>query len=90
MGLIENWWGTGVISTEHITAGFAVPIEENALTKHHANKLLGEKSAASVLALLAKTEDIPPKRVLGSENNEWNLLKRNLAYLGMSPAFQWR
>jgi uncharacterized protein (DUF1800 family) len=90
MGLIENWWGTGVVSTEHITAGFTAPIEENALTKHHANKLLGEKSAASVLALLAKIEDIPAKRVLGSENNEWNLLKRNIAYLGMSPAFQWR
>ena len=90
MGLIENWWGTGSVSPEHLSAGFNIPVEENALMRVRASQLLGEQKGLEVLATIAKTEDIPSQRVLGAENNEWNLLKRNLAYLGMSPAFQWR
>ena len=90
MGLMENWWGTGALTNENFTARLPTPLEENALTKHFAKRLLGKQNADPVLEVLFKTQNSTWKRFLGNDNTEWGLLKRNLAYMGMSTAFQWR
>jgi hypothetical protein len=90
LGLMENWWGTGALTNENFTARLSTPLEENALTKHFARRLLGKQNADPVLEVLFKTQNSTWKRFLGNDNTEWGLLKRNLAYMGMSSAFQWR
>jgi uncharacterized protein (DUF1800 family) len=90
MGLIENWWATGNIAPEHLSKGFAQPLEESALIAHHAQLLLGKDQANQALAQIAAAQKTPPKRVLGAANDEWTTVRRTLAYLAMSPAFQWK
>jgi len=90
MGLIENWWGTGFVGPDQITAGFKAPFEESLLLKHHAQSLLGQADAIPVLRTLQQALKTPDKRWLGAANDEWASVRRHLAYLGMSPAFQYR
>lgn len=90
MGLIENWWATGNIAPEHLSKGFAKPVEESALIAHHAQLLLGKDQANQALAQIAAAQKTPAKRVLGAASDEWTTVRRTLAYLAMSPAFQWK
>lgn len=90
MGLIDNWWGTGNIAPEHLSKGFAKPLEESALLAHHATHLLGKEQAQRALTHIATAQKTPPKRLLGAANDEWSNVRRSLAYLAMSPDFQWK
>jgi uncharacterized protein (DUF1800 family) len=90
MGLMDNWWATGHITPEHLAKGFAKPVEETALIAHHAQMLLGKEHAPQALAQIAAAQKTPAKRVLGVANDEWATVRRTLAYLAMSPAFQWK
>ena len=90
MGLMDNWWATGHITPEHLAKGFAKPVEETALIAHHAHMLLGKEHAPQALAQIASAQKTPAKRVLGVANDEWATVRRTLAYLAMSPAFQWK
>jgi hypothetical protein len=88
--LMDNWWATGVISPEHLSKGFAQPLDEIALLKHHGQLLIGPTKFNEMWPALAQTLNIPNKRILGADNGEFNNLRHTLAYVGMSPAFQWK
>jgi len=88
--LMDNWWATGVISPEHLSKGFALPLDEIALLKHHGQLLVGSMKFNEMWPALAQILNIPNKRILGADNGEFNNLRHTLAYVGMSPAFQWK
>ena len=88
--LMDNWWATGVIAPEHLSKGFALPLDEIALLKHHGELLVGPSKFNDIWTSLVKTLNIPNKRILGADNGEFNNLRHTLAYVGMSPAFQWK
>jgi len=90
MGLIENWWATGFVGPDQLTAGFKQPFDESQLLKHHAQRLLGQAHATSTLSTINQALKTPDKRLLGAGNDEWLGMRRSLSYLGMSPAFQYR
>lgn len=90
MGLIENWWGTGPVGPEQLTAGLNQPIDEPLLLKRVAQRLLGHTQAQEVLQTIQQVLQTPEKRLLGASNDEWNNVRRSLAYLAMSPTFQYR
>jgi len=90
MGLLENWWATGVVGPEQLTAGMTQPLDESQLLKHHAQRLLGPANAAQTLSTILQALKTPDKRLLGAGNDEWQGVRRSLSYLGMSPAFQYR
>jgi uncharacterized protein (DUF1800 family) len=90
MGIIENWWATGSVGPEQLTAGFSQPFDESALLEHHAKRLLGTTHAQATLQTLKQVLQTPEKRLLGAGNDEWSSVRKSLAYMAMSPAFQYR
>lgn len=90
LGLIENWWATGFVGAEHLSAQFKQPLNETTLIAHHAQNMLGEGQTQETLSLMNKALQTPPKRLLGAGNDEWVQVKRQLAYIAMSPAYQYR
>lgn len=88
--LMDNWWSTGVISPEHLNKGLALPLDEVVLLKHHGELLVGPTKFIDLWPSLVKTLNIPNKRLQGADNGEFNNLRHTLAYVGMSPAFQWK
>lgn len=90
MGLIENWWATGLVGPDQLTKGFEQPWNESALLAHHANRLLGPQLAGPVRETVNRALQTPDKRWLGAGSDEWTGVRRQLAYLAMSPAYQYR
>ena len=89
VGIIENWWGTGYITAEHLSRGLDHPVDEVSLIKGLANRLLGE-DAQVPLSQLSKKFKTPSKRLLANSQDEWGGVRRTIALLAMSPAFQWK
>lgn len=90
MGLAENSWDTGAVGPEHLASGPDAP-DAAALVARHSARLLGQPRAAAVLARLAPAgvlpaADAPPPQ----DAQAWRAVRRSLAYVAMSPEFQWR
>jgi hypothetical protein len=89
VGIIENWWGTGFITAEHLSRGLDHPVDEVRLIKELANRLLGEQAQAPLSQLIKKFKT-PDRRLLANSQDEWSGVRRTIALLAMSPAFQWK
>jgi hypothetical protein len=90
MGLLDNWWGTGQVTPQQLSLGLAQPVNENQLLVHHAERLLGAQAAQSVTQQILSAQGAAPRGLLSAAADEWASVRRNVAYMAMSPAFQWK
>ena len=90
MGLLENWWGTGLVTPQQLSQGMQQPVNENTLLAHHAQRLLGKQAAPAVTQQILSAQGSAPKGLISAASDEWASVRRNLAYMAMSPAFQWK
>ncbi|PIT73862.1 hypothetical protein B9Z39_13795 [Limnohabitans sp. JirII-29] len=90
MGVMENWWGTGQVTPQQLSQGIAQPVDEAKLLAHHAEQLLGPQAAQSAIQKILSAQNFTPKGLLSAASDEWSGVRRNLAYMAMSPAFQWK
>jgi uncharacterized protein (DUF1800 family) len=89
LGLVENQWDTGEVGPEALMRGVDAP-DAAALVAHHAARLLGEGRATAVLARLAPTGVLPDASAQPQDPQAWLAVRRALAFVAMSPEFQWR
>jgi len=90
VGLLDNWWGTGFVSNEKLSAGLRLPQTQNQLLSSFASRLLGESGQASLDAVMKAQKLELTTGALSQYPDEWNGVRRTLAYLAMSPQFQWK
>ena len=90
MGLMDNWWGTGQVTPQQLSVGLGQPVNEKNLLTHHAEQLLGAQAAQSVTQQILSAQGTTPKGLISADANEWASVRRNVAYMAMSPAFQWK
>lgn len=91
LGLMDNAWDTGRLRPEHLAHGGGAAPDAAALLRHHAAALLGGEAAAdAVLRRLAPTGVLPAAGAPPDDPQAWPALRRSLAYVAMSPEFQWK
>jgi uncharacterized protein (DUF1800 family) len=89
VGLLENWWGTGMVSLHTWVQRVGKPFTQERLLDTLARDLLGEAGPATLKTILQVQAPLNPG-LLSASNDEWSTLRRTIAYLAMSPAFQWK
>jgi hypothetical protein len=90
MGVLDNWWGTGQVTPQQLSLGLDQPVNENKLLAQCAERLLGAQAAQNVTQQILSAQGGAPKGLLSAASDEWTGVRRNLAYMAMSPAFQWK
>ncbi|PUE33089.1 hypothetical protein B9Z35_06095 [Limnohabitans sp. Jir61] len=90
VGLLDNWWGTGFVGTEKLlnVSGFSATHE--GLLEALSKRLLGESSQVSLRQVRGAQKLEVTTGLLSQSQDEWNGIRRTLAYLAMSPQFQWK
>jgi uncharacterized protein (DUF1800 family) len=89
VGLMDNWWGTGFVSNEQLAKGVAKPLSQDRILDFVATTLLGEVGKEA-LKKIVQIQAPMNAGLMSPTNEEWSGVRRTIAYLAMSPAFQWK
>ena len=89
VGLLENWWGTGYVGTDKLSAGVEGALTQDRVLAANAQRLLGVAGGAE-LAKVLQVQALPNVGPLSQAPDEWNGVRRSVAYLAMGPQFQWK
>jgi uncharacterized protein (DUF1800 family) len=89
VGILENWWGTGFVSTDKLSAGVSEPLTQNSVLASLSQKLLGAEGESTLKSIIHAQSPINAG-LLSPSSDEWNGIRRSVAYMAMSPQFQWK
>lgn len=90
LGLIENTWGTGIVMSDHLTQLGQNAKDEHSLIRNIAEVLLGVENSKLSLSQLSRLHFTQEKKGYPMPQDEWASIKKMIAYLAMSPSFQWK
>lgn len=90
VGLLDNWWGTGFVSSDKLSAGLGGVLTQDRLLVSFAKRLLGEGGETQLGPVLKAQKLEATSGPMGQNQDEWTGPRRSLAYLAMSPQFQWK
>jgi uncharacterized protein (DUF1800 family) len=89
LGLMENYWQTGAVTAAHL-ARDAQGADAVTLLEQQAARLLSPERSRAVLQRLAQAGVLPRAGVSALDPQGAAAVRRGLAWVAMSPEFQWR
>jgi uncharacterized protein (DUF1800 family) len=90
VGLLDNWWGTGFVGADKLLNVAGPKVTQEGLLEALSKRLLGDSSQPTLQQIRYAQKLEVTKGILSQSQDEWNGIRRTLAYLAMSPQFQWK